>query len=137
MVLISTFTKAAFLVYSFAGTAQAGIWAQFCNDDNCNNGCGRAVNIENPGCLNQNGRRSVKFHGSTTVFGTKSVVLLGSPKPGCNCQSSCDFIRRSLDLNNVGPIKAGSMAINGCHKLIDMNAKSFRFVGDDCKDNQC
>ncbi|KAI0157539.1 hypothetical protein GGR57DRAFT_47403 [Xylariaceae sp. FL1272] len=39
-------------------------WAQFCDDDRCEKGCGMSVSISNPGCLDQThrGRKSIKLH---------------------------------------------------------------------------
>jgi hypothetical protein len=69
----------------FATTTLAG-WAQFCNDDNCSEGCGAAVDLDNPGCLNQYNRRSIKFSGTIS----QDVNLVASPNPGCDCQNYCE-----------------------------------------------
>jgi hypothetical protein len=69
----------------FANNAFAG-WAQFCNDDNCSEGCGAAVDLDNPGCLNQYNRRSIKFSGTIS----QDVNLVASPNPGCDCQNYCE-----------------------------------------------
>jgi hypothetical protein len=49
-------------IAAFFGVAQATTYAQFCNDDSCTDGCGESVSVDNPGCLNESGRRSIKFH---------------------------------------------------------------------------
>jgi hypothetical protein len=69
----------------FASNAFAG-WAQFCNDDNCSEGCGAKVDLDNPGCLNQFNRRSIKFSGTIS----QDVNLVASPNPGCDCQNYCE-----------------------------------------------
>jgi hypothetical protein len=50
------------VIAAFFGVAQATTYAQFCNDNACNDGCGESVSVDNPGCLNENGRQSIKFH---------------------------------------------------------------------------
>ena len=84
----STKSILSFMVLGlFANSALAGTgWAQFCNDDNCSEGCGAKVDIENPGCLNQYGRKSVKFSG---IIG-QDTNLVASPNPGCDCQNYCE-----------------------------------------------
>lgn len=70
-------------------------YATFCNDDNCSEGCGMPVAVDNPGCLNQFGRRSVKLTGSYR----SSHSLVASPEPGCNCQNYCEsMITNVMDL---------------------------------------
>jgi hypothetical protein len=81
--LKSTLTVLALSLFST--TAMAG-WAQFCNDDNCSEGCGAAVDLDNPGCLNQYNRRSIKFSGTIS----QDVNLVASPNPGCDCQNYCE-----------------------------------------------
>lgn len=34
-------------------------WAYFCNDEHCSEGCGISVDMSNPGCLGEIGRKSV------------------------------------------------------------------------------
>lgn len=71
----------------FADGAVAGTgWAQFCNDDNCSEGCGAKVDLENPGRLNQYGRKSIKFSGVIA----QDTNLVASPNPGCECQNYCE-----------------------------------------------
>jgi hypothetical protein len=72
------------VIAAFFGVAQATTYAQFwfvhqsqlkeptgtkltfpalsSNDNACNDGCGESVSVDNPGCLNENGRQSIKFH---------------------------------------------------------------------------
>jgi hypothetical protein len=78
-------TLTALALSLFSTTAMAG-WAQFCNDDNCSEGCGAAVDLDNPGCLNQYNRRSIKFSGTIS----QDVNLVASPNPGCDCQNYCE-----------------------------------------------
>jgi hypothetical protein len=70
-------------IAAFFGVAQATTYAQFCNDDSCNDGCGESVSVDNPGCLNENGRRSIKFHDLNFA----QVSLVFSPTPNCPCQN--------------------------------------------------
>ena len=93
-------------------------WAQFCNDDACSEGCGISVDITNPGCLNQNGRRSIKFHGTRP----SSITLVGSPGPDCPCQSHCETISTSNECLTI-PQWAG--------------AQSFRFQSESCAGDNC
>lgn len=78
----------AFVVLGLsADGAVAGTgWAQFCNDDNCSEGCGAKVDLENPGRLNQYGRKSIKFSGVIA----QDTNLVASPNPGCDCQNYCE-----------------------------------------------
>ncbi|KAJ6586172.1 hypothetical protein B0H19DRAFT_1250884 [Mycena capillaripes] len=45
------------------------LWAQFCNDKACSEGC------DNPSCLNENGRQSIMFHGDTSALGDYALVV--------------------------------------------------------------
>ena len=66
--------------------AWASTFAQFCNDENCAEGCGISVDTTNPGCLTQIGRRSVKFHGDNFA----DVSMVASPGEMCDCQNYCE-----------------------------------------------
>lgn len=64
-------------------------WAQFCNDEDCSDGCGEWVDMANPGCLNEAGRKSfrTKSNGPNIAGG-----LVYSPAASCPCQTMCDPI---------------------------------------------
>lgn len=97
---------------------RAGVWAQFCNDNACSQGCGQSVDLSNPGCLNQSGRKSIRFHGSGG--GDHSLVV--SPGSDCPCQSTC------------ATVPSGSE----CWDISDYSdALSFRFIGGGCDPNNC
>lgn len=70
------------LISALAGYVSATTYAQFCNDNACNDGCGESVSVDNPGCLNESGRGSIKFHDSNI----QDVRLVFSPEQ--NCESS-------------------------------------------------
>lgn len=63
--------------------ASVDIWGMFCDDTDCSQNCGISVKITDPGCLNQNGRQSVLFHGADTGTGDYSLVV--SPSADCPC----------------------------------------------------
>lgn len=58
-------------------------WAMFCDDTDCSQNCGQSVEVSNPGCLNQNGRQSIRFHGSEF---SSDYSLVVSPSADCPCQ---------------------------------------------------
>lgn len=94
-------------------------WAQFCNDDLCTKGCGISVDIANPGCLNQNGRQSIKFHGG---FSPTSYSLVVSAGANCSCQSECTMLNDFLPCMDISRYEW---------------ARSFRIQQGGCADNNC
>ncbi|KAF1821988.1 uncharacterized protein K489DRAFT_370879 [Dissoconium aciculare CBS 342.82] len=100
------------------------IYATFYNDDSCTQNKGIAVNVRNPGCLNESGRRSIYFQGG---FNDSDVMLVESPGQNCPCQSHCD------------PINLNAHASNPFCLAIDLTAyQSVRFVGGTrCSANNC
>ncbi|TIB65944.1 hypothetical protein E3Q10_01130 [Wallemia mellicola] len=103
-------------------SAVATTYAQFCNDNNCEEGCGGSVSVDNSACLVENGRgrpsQSVKFH--DTNFG--SVSLIATNNDQCSCQAFCyPHVVKALATSN------------DCLDLKDPlhNFKSFRFVNVD------
>ena len=96
-------------------------WVQFCDDTACSSNCGEAVDITNPGCLNEVGRNSLYYQGGTW----EDVSLVVSPGSDCDCQDSC-FATFSTD---TAP---------GCYALENVGgAQSFRFIGDACEADNC
>lgn len=97
-------------------------WAQFYDNDSCSGSHGMGVKLENPGCLNEPGRRSFKLHGYD--FGL--YYLISSPNSDCPCQSNCFAL-------------AGRE--NGCFRLDgSMVGSSYRFISRQnrvCPQNQC
>jgi hypothetical protein len=94
------------VIAAFFGVAQATTYAQFCNDNACNDGCGESVSVDNPGCLNENGRQSIKFHVRSSRDACRYMIcdadtfqiqdlnlaqvsLVFSPTPNCPCQNYC------------------------------------------------
>lgn len=70
------------------------------------------VDIQNPGCLNESGRKSVNIKLDVPGFEEESGLVY-SPAQDCNCQQTCDQI---VDV--------------GCHVLNSSwtaNTMSFRF----------
>ena len=99
----------------------AAPWAQFCFDTNCTEGCGTWVSIENPGCLNQVDRRSIKFQGGP--WGGWSLVV--SPGLGCPCQIDC-----TLAIDKYKP--------KMCWDITEYAGnQSFRFIAEDCALDNC
>jgi hypothetical protein len=100
-------------------------WAQFCNDDNCSEDCGIWVDMYNPGCLTEHGRRSVHIRAGGEEAGSFNVIY--SPDDQCTCQNHCDDVT--------------SFAQGGCYIIAnDTTASSFRFIsqqGQGCHANQC
>jgi hypothetical protein len=138
----------------FASNAFAG-WAQFCNDDNCSEGCGAAVDLDNPGCLNQYNRRSIKFSGTIS----QDVNLVASPNPGCDCQNYCEetiqrawtgvFDQRpscftlrdeevSFSFLSLVVWRCGGVVVIHMLTWTWLQAQSFRFLGaQHCDADQC
>lgn len=83
-VIASVLTAAIFAQSALAvGVEPRGTiapYARFCNDDNCSEGCGAWVAVDNPGCLTQYGRRSVFIKGNYRMFAS----LVASPGPTCD-----------------------------------------------------
>ncbi|KAI8332462.1 hypothetical protein BC941DRAFT_359255 [Chlamydoabsidia padenii] len=103
----------------------ADAWAQFCNDDHCSQGCGRWVAVGNPGCLAQNGRRSIKMKGSSLYHYALIYSPLGNSR--CGCQSDCE----NNAFKNQNPHDVTCLKIRP--------ASSFRFIGNsgNCPRNNC
>ncbi|KAH8167408.1 hypothetical protein CIB48_g824 [Xylaria polymorpha] len=100
--------------------AAADFWAQFCNDDNCSEGCGESVRVSNPGCLNEGGRKSIRFHGSDVGNGDYALVV--SSGANCPCQNTC------------ASVPSGSL----CWGISDYSGdQSFRFISGHCASNNC
>ncbi|KAI0157269.1 hypothetical protein GGR57DRAFT_500888 [Xylariaceae sp. FL1272] len=101
-------------------------WAQFCDDDSCSVGCGRSVDMGNPGCLNQarRNRKSIKMHGphQNEDFGEVQMVVTPVGKPQCSCQSEC--VRMPV-------------YHKGCLNITGYSGDSFRFVSGGCDGNNC
>ncbi|KAJ7495087.1 hypothetical protein FB451DRAFT_1013904, partial [Mycena latifolia] len=87
-------------------------WAQFCNDKSCSEGCGESVALDNPGCLNENGRQSIMFHGDTSSLSRFALVV--SPSGNCPCQDTCRVLSdtQCLDISAFGG-KDQSFRFNG------------------------
>ncbi|ODM19030.1 hypothetical protein SI65_05647 [Aspergillus cristatus] len=107
-------------IYSSTVTPKTEGWAQLCSDANCSENCGISVAIDNPDCLGQVGRKSVKLHG-LFAFGAKALV--GSPGETCDCESSC------ID----GILGEQERCIN----LEEYPAHSFRFTKGSCPEMTC
>jgi hypothetical protein len=135
----------------FATTTLAG-WAKFCNDDNCSEGCGAAVDLDNPGCLNQYNRRSIKFSGTIS----QDVNLVASPNPGCDCQNYCEetiqrawtgvfdqrpscFTLRDEAVSTLCfSVWVDCVVVRCMLTLVCLQAQSFRFLGaQHCDADQC
>ncbi|KAI1463478.1 uncharacterized protein F4812DRAFT_446287 [Daldinia caldariorum] len=103
------------------GTVEAAdFWAMFCDDTECSQNCGQSVQVSNPGCLNQNGRQSIRFHGGDVGSGDYSLVI--SPSGDCPCQESCSSIPTNTECWDISRFQ---------------DAKSFRFIGGHCDGNNC
>ena len=103
-------------------TSDFGAWATFYDDDNCSVNPGRAVSMNNPGCLNEPGRGSFYMRDQHRKY-----LLISSPSEGCHCQSHCKML---LWFHDTPCIKLGD----------DMRGSSYRFLGDRkgwCPKNQC
>ncbi|WPG97948.1 Hypothetical protein R9X50_00073100 [Acrodontium crateriforme] len=116
-------SKLIIFTTALASYASATTYAQFCNNGDCTEGCGISVSVDNPGCLNENGRVAIKFH--DTNLG--AINLVTSPGPDCPCQNYCYS-------NIVEPIKGGT---EGCFPLTGPDAQSFRFQTEVCPENNC
>ncbi|KAJ6471729.1 hypothetical protein C8R47DRAFT_742316 [Mycena vitilis] len=83
-------------------TRDFDLWAQFCNDKACSEGCGESVAVSNPGCLNENGRQSIMFHGQTSALGSYALVV--SPSGNCPCQDTCRVLSdtQCMDISSFG-----------------------------------
>ncbi|KAI0538581.1 hypothetical protein GGR58DRAFT_512999 [Xylaria digitata] len=99
---------------------QADFWGQFCDDTGCSQNCSGSVRISNPGCLNQIGRQSIRFHGPD--IGRRDYSLVASPSGDCPCQDACLTIPTNItcwDISN------------------HQNALSFRFISGHCDSDDC
>lgn len=69
--------------------------------DNCSEGCGISVNVNDPGCLTEFGRGSILFHGDNVA----DVSLIASPGSTCDCQNYCedDIVQSVIHFNNYNP----------------------------------
>lgn len=61
-------------------------WVSFCDDIYCSENCGMWLNINNPGCVNQVGRKSFWLDGRVKF---NNFALIVSPRAGCPCQTKC------------------------------------------------
>lgn len=126
MWLNTLYTSGSLALALFATSSSASGWATFCNDDFCSEGCGTAVSVNNPGCLAQAGRRSIKLEG----LNWQSVSLLYSPNGDTEC-GCATFCRSGLFVPNLQ--KDWCLMLDG-----DPWANSFRFInGDACPDDTC
>ncbi|PWN86931.1 hypothetical protein FA10DRAFT_190134 [Acaromyces ingoldii] len=111
-----------------ARLAEASAWAQFCNTDDCND-CGESVEITNPGCLNESGRKTIKFHGYSLTSGAELIQLVVSPSPDCPCEASCSTVRTGaagVEWTGVFGVIGGG----GCMAIPP--GQSFRFQSQSC-----
>ncbi|KAI0880038.1 uncharacterized protein GGS22DRAFT_175989 [Annulohypoxylon maeteangense] len=92
-------------------------WAQFCDDTTCSQNCGESVSVANTGCLNEPGRKSIRFHGSSG-----SYSLVGSPQQNCPCQNKCSSIPSGIECWDISSYSGDS---------------SLRFISGSCNGNNC
>ncbi|WPG97949.1 Hypothetical protein R9X50_00073200 [Acrodontium crateriforme] len=121
--------SATILLAALVGYVQATTYAQFCDDHACTENCGISVSTDNPGCLNESGRNSIKFHDDNI----QEVNLVFSPTPNCPCQTECINVVACGE--GVCGGKVSCMDLAGHHP-----AESFRFVGGgstSCSANNC
>ena len=81
--------KFAATIFALVGMTQfayATTYAQFCDDQECSVNCGESVSTDNPGCLSESGRGSIKFHD----INIQEVNLVSSPDSACSCQNNCN-----------------------------------------------
>ncbi|GAW13591.1 hypothetical protein EKO27_g4550 [Xylaria grammica] len=100
--------------------AQSDFWAMFCDDTDCSQNCGQSVQVSNPGCLGQNGRQSILFHGGDVGSGDYSLVV--SPDGNCPCQDACTTVPTDTLCWDISQYQ---------------DAKSFRFISGHCDSNNC
>ena len=113
--------SAAPLAYSLpsnSSIADGDYWAQFCDDTGCSQGCGQSVQVSNPGCLNESGRRSILFHGSAG----QDYRMVVSPSGDCPCQQTCASIPTDVTCWDIS---------------LYQNAQSFRFQSETCASDNC
>ncbi|KAI0468348.1 hypothetical protein F4859DRAFT_212178 [Xylaria cf. heliscus] len=99
---------------------RSDFWAMFCDDTDCSQNCGQSVKVSNPGCLGQNNRQSILFHGSDV--GTGDYALIVSPDGNCPCQDACTTVPTDSQCWDISQYQ---------------DAKSFRFVSGHCGNNNC
>ncbi|RYP15277.1 hypothetical protein DL765_005801 [Monosporascus sp. GIB2] len=116
--IVAATAPLAFALPANETVIQADYWAQFCDDTDCSQGCGQSVQVSNPGCLNQNGRRSIRFHGMAD--GDYAMVI--SPSSDCPCQETCQSIPSGETCWDIS---------------LHQEAKSFRFISGNCASNNC
>ncbi|KAK3681333.1 hypothetical protein B0T22DRAFT_387931 [Podospora appendiculata] len=114
----STAAAAVALPNNITTVIQADYWAQFCDDTDCSQGCGESVQVSNPGCLGETGRRSILFHGG--AGGDYALVV--SPSGNCPCQSTCASVPTGVQCWDISQYQS---------------AQSFRFIGGSCGADNC
>ncbi|KAI1454815.1 hypothetical protein F4805DRAFT_460322 [Annulohypoxylon moriforme] len=97
---------------------QADYWAQFCDDTGCSQNCGESVRVSDPGCLNESGRKSIRFHGS----GGGDYALVTSPNGNCPCQNGCSSVPSGTQCWDISQYSGDN---------------SFRFISGNCGSNNC
>ncbi|OKL64026.1 hypothetical protein UA08_00104 [Talaromyces atroroseus] len=118
--------KTIALAATFAHLSTATQWAQFCDDDNCSVNCGISVNLANPGCLNENGRKSVKIHGTDIML----YSLVVSPRSNCPCQREKKKKTAFAMLHTASSLLTTMLALRKTHsKAIAYTALSFFLLG--------
>ena len=122
MLAIVKLLMAWMAIQAMLGVASATTYASFCDDAACSVNCGESVSVDNPGCLEEVGRNSIQFHD----LNIQDVSLVFSPGDGCNCQDDC--------IDNIVTIghEGDCYPLSG-HQI----ARSFRFIGGSCGDNNC
>lgn len=104
-----------------ASASQVLKWLNFYNDNACKHGGGKSMDISNPHCLTEIGRKSIFFHGSSQPRGYHVVV---SPDDSCGCQQEC--------------VKVPGWPTGDCWDISAWKwAQSFRFQREVCAENNC
>ncbi|TIC08076.1 hypothetical protein E3Q14_04049 [Wallemia mellicola] len=109
------------------GLERRTTYAQFCDDENCTENCGTSVSVDNPGCLVESGRGSIKFHD----LNLGSIDLVATNNDQCSCQSHC----YTHVVEGMGKQPPSCMSLKDNLKQF----KSFRFLntGGTGGDNGC
>ncbi|WWC64951.1 uncharacterized protein I303_107565 [Kwoniella dejecticola CBS 10117] len=112
-------TTAFFAILGLAAYVQADSYANFFDDEDCNENGSIGFDMHNDGCFVQKGRKSV-YIPNTGLISDQFCLVSTGPDGSCSCQS------QAYDFTATG----------FCHKL-DPTVGSYRFIHESCGSDNC